>query len=195
MASDLTFTDSKYYCILFADMVGSTLTSARITNSSKLRTFYGIFINTLSEVAEHFDARVIKTAGDSIICFFPETMDCGNKPCFKKVVECGLAMIECRDKINSKLEAEKLPTVSYRISIDYGKHEVVTADSTVRDLFGTTMNMCSKINSLAPPNSLVIGNDLYEIVKSMQQFTFEQAGHYNIGLKFAYPVFSVLKRR
>jgi CheY-like chemotaxis protein len=34
------------------------------------------------------------------------------------------------------------------------------------DLFGSTMNMCAKINSKALPNAIVIGGDLYLIVKS-----------------------------
>jgi class 3 adenylate cyclase len=152
----------------------------------------------LSEVASSFDSKVIKTNGDSIICYFPETIDCNNRLCFKKVLECGLEMIEARFKINSKLHAETLPAISYRISADYGKHEVVKMskdNSEVKDLIGTTMNICSKINSMAAPNSMTIGGALYEIVRSScPEFCFENAGEYFTGLRSAYPMYSVSRR-
>jgi hypothetical protein len=86
---------------------------------------------------------------------------------FKKVLECGLAMIDARCKINSKLQAEAVPTISYRISADYGRHEIVKIsdnNSNVKDLVSPTMNVCCKINSMAAPNSMTIGDDLYGIV-------------------------------
>jgi class 3 adenylate cyclase len=196
---DIVFSDPEYYCVLYADMVSSTETAVWITDSTKLGTFYGTFINSLSHIAGSFDSKVIKTGGDSIICYFPETRDCNNRPCFKKVLECGLEMIAARCKINSKLHLEGLPAISYRISADYGKHEVVKASSSnpaVRDLIGTTMNMCSKINSQVPHNSMGIGGDLYEIVKSScPEFSFEGIGEYLSSLKNAYPVYSVSKRK
>ena len=33
------------------------------------------------------------------------------------------------------------------------------------DLFGPTLNVCSKINHLASPNGMVIYKDLYDILK------------------------------
>lgn len=193
----IMFSESQYYCVLYADMVDSTRTAIQITNSIKLREFYGTFINSLSEVACIFNSKVIKTAGDSVICYFPETLDCNNRQCFKKVLECGLEMIAVRCKINSTLEAEGLPAISYRVSADYGKHEVVktSSNSDIKDLIGTTMNMCSKINSLAAPNSMSIGGDLYEIVKSCSpEFCFETVGEYFAGLGNAYPIYAVSKR-
>lgn len=195
-AEELTFSESEYYCVLYADMANSTRTAMLITNSGKLRAFYGAFINSLIEVASSFDSRVIKTGGDSVICYFPETRDCSNKSCFRKVLQCGLEMIAARCRINSKLQAEGLPAISYRISADYGKHEVVKAPANpaVRDLISTTMNVCSKINSLAPANCMRIGGDLYEIVKSCPGFCFEAAGEYMAGLKNGYPVYAVSRR-
>jgi class 3 adenylate cyclase len=193
---DVAFSDSEYYCVLYADMVNSTETAARIANSIKLRSFYCTFINSLSHVANSFGSKVIKTGGDSVICYFPETQDCKNTMCFKKVLECGLEMIAARGQINSKLHMEGMPAISYRVSADYGKHEVVrTSNSDVRDLVSTTMNICSKINSLALPNSMRIGSDLYEIVKSYHEFCFNSMGDYSAGLRNAYPVYAVSRKR
>jgi CheY-like chemotaxis protein len=40
------------------------------------------------------------------------------------------------------------------------------------------MNFCAKINSLAPQNGMIIGNSLYQIVKSFDDYAFEKVGEY-----------------
>ena len=192
----VAFAGSEYYCVLYPDMVNSTETAICITDSFKLRLFYATFINSLYDIARRFDSRVIKIGGDSVICYFPETIDRSNRQCFRKVVECGLEMIADRTKINSKLHEKGLPAISYRISADYGKHEVMKApNSDVQDLIGTTMNICSKINAKVQPNGMRIGGDLYEIVKSCcSDLCFENVGEFFAGLKYAYPVYSVSRK-
>jgi class 3 adenylate cyclase len=84
----------------------------------------------------------------------------------KILLECFTTMILAHDIINAKLHSENLPSVSYRISADYGRVEVATSSSSKsEDLFGSTMNTCAKINSMAEPNGIVIGGDLYQIIK------------------------------
>src|SRR5215471_15650266 len=51
------------------------------------------------------------------------------------------------------------------IGADYGRVEIArSATSQSDDLFGPTMNMCSKINSKAPPNGVAIGDGLYKVI-------------------------------
>lgn len=196
----ISFSDSRYYCVLYADMVSSTRTTLLIADSKKLRTFYCTFINSLLEVARRYDSKVIKIVGDSIICYFPKTMDYNDKSSFDKALQCGLEMLDFRFDINTKLNAEKLEPISYRISADYGRHEVVTASPSalpspytcnVCDLMSPTMNICSKINSLAKPDTMIIGSELYEVVRNSPYFTFRGAGEYTTGIGLPYPVYSV----
>jgi class 3 adenylate cyclase len=70
MSKEIEFSGSEYYCVLYADMVNSTRTAMRITDSAKLRSFYGTFINSLSEVASIFYSKVIKTAGVASFAIF-----------------------------------------------------------------------------------------------------------------------------
>ena len=115
-------------------------------------------------------------------------------------LECSMAMIEAHGLINQKMREEGLPPVNYRISADYGS--VVTAKtvtSSNEDVFGATVNMCAKINYIATPNSMVIGGDLFEVVKSFYGYQFEPVAVYSSGFKFQYTVYSVkyheLRRR
>ena len=54
--------------------------------------------------------------------------------------------------------------------------------STTEDLFGRTVSICSKINSKASPNGMVIGEDLYQIVKPPfeNDYLFNEVDEYSI---------------
>jgi CheY-like chemotaxis protein/class 3 adenylate cyclase len=167
------FFRSQNCCVCFVDMVNSTQITADINEPEKLRKYYGIFLNTIAAVARNYRATIIKNAGDCLLFYFPETIDSTNESAFIDVLECCITMISARCTINTKLYEEKLPSVSYRISANYGRVEVArSSTSQSDDLFGSTMNMCAKINSKALPNGIVIGGDLYQIVKSFSSFDY-----------------------
>ena len=68
------------------------------------------------------------------------------------------------------LQEEKLPSIGYRISADYGRVEIAKSGNLdIDDLFGSTVNFCSKINLRASWNGIVIGSDLYRIIRSIPQ--------------------------
>ena len=114
-----------------------------------------------------YGGKIVKSAGDALIFYFPESSDPAKEAAFKDILECFTVMISARNIINAKLDAHNLLPVSYRISADYGRVEVATSTSSrTEDLFGSPMNICAKINSMAEPNGMVIGGDLYQIIKS-----------------------------
>jgi hypothetical protein len=55
--------------------------------------------------------------------------------------------------------------------------------------------MCAKINSKAPANGMVIGNDLYQIVKTFDDYQFEEVGVYTTGSTQKYSVYTVLSKQ
>jgi two-component system, OmpR family, response regulator ChvI len=56
--------------------------------------------------------------------YFPKTSDSTNTFAFRDIRECGLAMVAANRLINTKLNQERLPSVSYRISANYGMVEI-----------------------------------------------------------------------
>jgi len=85
--------------------------------------------------------------------------------------------------------------LDYRISSDYGPCAPMRhSGSTSPDLIGPPVNMCSKINRSAPVNGIIIGGDLYEVVKDIDEYEFKKAGDYSIGLKFSYPLYRVTRK-
>jgi two-component system, OmpR family, response regulator ChvI len=157
------------YCVTVVDIVGSTQIVSTIGNSKNVRNFYAIFINTMVNTLKRYHAKVIKTVGDGVISYFPDTVDSTNSTAFENVLECCFAQIEQGHTINNMLKDDRLPSISYRVSADYGKLTRVQLDYfDNEDLFGSTVNFCSKINSHAPPNRIIIGNDLYQVIRSLR---------------------------
>ena len=170
---EVCFFRSQNCCVCYVDMVNSTEITADINEPEKLRKYYGIFLNTIAAIARNYRAKIIKNAGDCLIFYFPETIDSTNESAFRDVLDCCITMISACCAINTKLYEEKLPSVRYRISANYGRVEVArSSTSQSDDLFGSTMNMCAKINSKALPNGIVFGGDLYQIVKSFSSFDY-----------------------
>ena len=194
---------SESYCVSFVDIVNSTNITAQISHTEKIGKYYSIFINTMATLARNYGAKITKNAGDSLIYYFPKTADSTNKAAFIDVIECGLTMISAGTVLNTKMYEEGLPSIDYRISADYGRVGIVrSAISQNDDLFGPTMNICSKINSKALPNQMVIGSDLYQIIKSSSSssyhrldYHFKSVGEYSVGFKQTYPVYSVLAKK
>ena len=201
-------TKSQSYCVCFVSMVDSTETTFTINDPDKIRRYYSIFINTMAAIARNFDAKIIKNTGTSSIHYFPKTSNPSNLAVFKDVIECGLTMMTANKVINMKLKEEGLPPMHYKISADYGRVEVARSLSSpdTDDLFGSTMNVCAKINSMAPVNGMVIGSDLYYITKKFSslsslfgnignnsQYHFKKIGGYSImdNFKYQYPIYSV----
>src|SRR5215831_8344165 len=164
---EVCFIEAQNCCVCFVDIINRTRITASINNPEKVRKYYEIFLNTMAAIARNSGAKIIKNVGDCLIFCYPTTSDASNKSAFNDVLECSITMIESRNTINQKLYEEGLPSVSYRISTDYGRVEVArSATSQSDDLFGPVMNMCSKINSMALPNGIAIGDGLYRIIQS-----------------------------
>ena len=158
----------------------------------------------MAAIARSFNAQIVKSSGSSLMIYFPRTSDPTNTSAFKDILECCLTMIAANSVINSKLHEEGLSSssfISYKVSANYGKVEVARSGSSQNiDLFGSTVNICSKINAKATPNGMVIGGDLYKILKKDHfsyliedypyRYTFKEFSGYFIDL-VEYPVYSV----
>jgi CheY-like chemotaxis protein len=201
---EVIFHSSGNYCVCFADIVDSTTIISKISDGKDRAKYYTIFLNYVSSVARKFGGKIIKNAGDGLFWCFSETQDYIRFQGFKKVIDCCMTLTEAHAIINNLMLQEGLPGVDYRVSADYGRLEVaLTKTSVGNDFFGPTMNLCTKINSKAPFNGLVVGGDLYEIIRKysplhsayhFEEMKEEGGGHKTLGLSKIYPVFLVKRK-
>jgi len=187
--------ESKQYCVGFVDIVNSTRISATL-NQEKMSKYYEIFLNSMANIVERFDGFVIKNIGDSLLYYFPESSKSSTKNGFLSCIESSLTMIDSHALINTKVKNEDLPSLNYRVSADYGKVTIIKSDNSfVNDIVGVPVNICSKINGSASKNGVVIGSDLYQIVKGFDDYHYNQIEAYSVGLKQSYPLYSVQRKK
>jgi len=179
-------------CVSVIDIVNSTKTTALIS-PSKIGEFYSIFLNYISEIVNEYGGIVVKNIGDSLLYYFDKQKESDNP--INSTFDCNLNIIKKRYDLNQKLEDEKLPKISYRVSSDYGKVFIAKSTiSSVNDIFGATVNMCAKINHVGNANEFFIGYDLYLNSKNLKEFNFKEidGSELNI-LKNPYPIYYVKK--
>jgi class 3 adenylate cyclase len=68
-------------------------------------------------------------------------------------------------------------------------------NSTSIDVIGPPVNMCAKINHKAQSNGVVIGGDLFQMVKDLSDYRFTSISGLSIGLKYTYPIYSLTRRK
>ena len=204
---EISFLDgSDSYCVCFIDMIGSTKVISQIsTCPDKIRKYYTVFLNSMSAIIKKYGGIIIKNIGDSLIFYFPKTSDCTNRSAFWNVIECCVTMMAAYKFVNSEMFKMRLPSVNYRISADYGKAIIAkSAGSQTHDLLGPVLDLCTKINSHAPPNGMVIGSLLYQILKSSlnsssttsvtEDYDFEMIGKHPTVGKPHYSIYSVVSK-
>ena len=194
--NEITFSGNyKSCCVGIVDAVDSTSVTAKLVNG-KLCKYYSIFLNAMSVIIKEFGGMVIKNVGDSLLYYFPGTSDGCSNSALKDVLECSMTMIESDTIINEKMQHEDLPSVNYRVSVDYGNVMIAKSlNSVTDDIFGSTVNLCAKINSKIAPNSIAIGGDMHQIVKNFVGYNFNLLTSYSSGLRLDYPIYSITRSR
>src|SRR5919106_4585485 len=189
--------DSIKSCVCFIDLVDSTKNTITMEGLENIRKYYSTFINSVSDIVKSSSGKVIKNIGDCLLFYFPKTSNHNNLDAFREVIDCGSKILNERYMTNKELCNQNLPPFNYRITIDYGVLDLaLVGDYSQLDLFGSTINICSKINSsLSVPNEMVIGDNFYRVLKSFHlisnDFNFINNGEYKITSYTGYPTYLI----
>ena len=174
-------------------MKDSTKISAELSDNDVTK-LYEIFLNFMARIVRKYNGEVVKTIGDALLFRFPN-VDNSKPTVMKNIIECCLSMIESHDKLKEQLKAENMPELNYKVSVTYGRVKVAqSTTSNVSDIFGPTVNRCFKINSLCPENRIVIGDNMYEILKDFHEYEFTQVFDYGMKQKYGYTIFEVSRK-
>ncbi len=191
--------DSIKSCVGFIDLVDSTKTTITMESLEYIRRYYSTFINSISENVKSYSGKVIKNIGDCLLFYFPKTTDVNNIGVFIEAIECGFKILDDRYSINQELSKQQLPPFNYRITMDYGVLDLaLVGDYSQIDLFGTTVNICSKINNSSIPNEILIGDNFYRILKSfstmLNNYNFINHINYQITESNMYPLYKIKRK-
>jgi len=170
----ISIKDEGTYCVGRAEMLNFNKITAAI-GVTKAAKYNQLFLNSMSYVLEHFGGHVIKNVDGAMLYYFPEAEKKDRKFGLIDCIECGLSMIQLHEEICKNATMHGLPKINYIISAEYGKvTRINTNESRCVDLFGTPMDICSKIIHKAFSNEFIIGKNLYEIVKDYDEYYFKE---------------------
>ena len=183
-------------CVGFIDLVDSTKNIATMDNLESIRRYYSTFINSISKIVKSYGGKVLKNIGDCILFYFPKTSDINDTNSFQEAIECDFKILDERYKINDDLTRKHLPPFNFRMSLDYGVLDLaLVGDYSQTDLFGSTLNLCSKINSsFSIQNEIIIGDKLHKVLKFsniVNHYYFINNGEYNITETNRYPTYNI----
>lgn len=186
-------------CVGFIDLVDSIQNIATMDNLESIRRYYSTFINSISNIVKSYDGIVLKNIGNCILFYFPKTSDINNANSFQEAIECDFKILEERYKMNDELVKKHFPPFNFKTSLDYGVLDLaLVSDYSQTDLFGSTLNLCSKVNSsLSITNEIIIGDKLYKVLKSsniVNNYYFINNGEYNIIEINRYPTYNIRRR-
>ena len=181
-------------CVGVIDITDSTRISSRLSDDD-VSKMYGIFLNFMAKIVRKHNGEVVKNIGDALMFRFANVKP-NNVKMVKNILECCLDMIESHDELKKELNAENIDELDYKISATYGSVKVAkSTTSKISDIFGPTVNRCFKINSLCPKNSIVVGINLYEILKDFDEYELTQFCSIEMKKKYGYSIFEVKRKK
>ena len=178
--------------VCFIDLINSTEIASSMP-SEKMVKYYEIFLNSIAQIAENLNAKIIKNLGDSILFYFPN-----NKKMdllyFENCMDCCMNIVNKKSEINSKMKKEGLPDVNYRTSVDYG--EILlgkTSTSYIDEIIGEPVDSCYDMNHLGTSDESVVGEKFYNKISSSKKYKFLKHNESNKIFNGEYLVYSVKK--
>ncbi|WP_048117585.1 adenylate/guanylate cyclase domain-containing protein [Nitrosopumilus adriaticus] len=165
--------ESMEMAVLFIDLVGSTDMILNLPKE-KLATIFTTFAQEMAYVIKRHDGFVLKFVGDAVIGYF--VAEGLSASVASRAVTCAESMLKVlKVGINPILKNNDLPELKVRIGIDYGENTIVRYGDDLQeahvDILGTSVSMAAKIQNLAKPDQIMVGNDIYtKIHGSIQEY-------------------------
>ncbi|MDH5463387.1 MAG: adenylate/guanylate cyclase domain-containing protein [Nitrosopumilus sp.] len=162
--------------VLYVDLVGSTTMTLEMPEE-KIAIIISSFSQEMAAVIRQHHGYVLKFVGDAVIGYF--VAEENGLLAADNAVNCAKSMISVIQKgINPILNQYDYPDLMVKIGVDFGQNIVVRYGADVRnshvDLMGPAMNIAAKIQHMAKPNQILIGNDVYQRIHPATQKEFSQ---------------------
>src|SRR5450631_352466 len=156
--------ERRQVTVMFSDLVGSTELSARM-DPEDLRELISVYYRCVAEAVRHFGGFVSRYSGDGALVYFgyPEAHE--DDP--ERAVRAGLEVIAALSAIKTSA------LLQVRVGVATGL--VVVGDLTVpgetkeTGVVGETPNLAARLQGIAEPNTLVIGETTRRLLGNLFQ--------------------------
>jgi class 3 adenylate cyclase len=148
--------------ILFFDLESFTTISASLSVEQTL-ALLNFIIPSVMTVVRHWGGFFEKNTGDGVMAILgTETKD--RSVIAQDAIECAMAIrYVMENEVNSMLASVGLPPINFRVGIDLGEvliGRIGIHSHNFLSVIGTYANLACKLQELARPNGICIGNSL-----------------------------------
>ena len=178
--------DRRQLTVLFCDLVGSTQLSQQL-DPEDLRNVIRKYQTTCSPVIEQLGGYVSRYMGDGILAIFGYPR--ASEDDATQAVQAGIDIIDALNSVDWISRYGTSSNVAVRVGISTG---VVVAGDLIgkgaaeqEAVVGETPNLAARLQSLAEPNSVLIGPRTHRLVRD--QFALTSVGEHTLK-GFAEPV-------
>jgi adenylate cyclase len=158
--------------ILFADIIGFTQLSERMPPRD-VNMLLNQFFSRMTDIIFEYEGTLDKYIGDALMAVFGAPME--KKDDAKRAIIAALKMRQELPVIMDKMEAKK--RFNIRIGINTGRVVAGNIGSPRRmdyTVIGDSVNIASRLESIAEPNQILIGEETYRHIK--REFKINKIG-------------------
>jgi len=161
--------------VLMADVKGFTSLSERLPIEA-VTDVMGAWFDRVAEIILHHEGYPVKTTGDCVMACFGVPIAVEQAP--ERAIRAALAMQEAIGDL--RVEGVDMSGVQLSVRIGINTGEVVAlgmmADGKPRfDLMGPTVNIASRLESVAPVGGILVSEAVYRRCKDQFEFEFDGA--------------------
>lgn len=162
--------------VMYVDLVGSTNITLELPEE-KVAIIITCFAQEMASTIRQHSGYVLKFVGDAVIGYF--VAEENQLAPADNAVLCAKSMISVIQKgINPILNQYDYPDLAIKVGIDYGENMIVRyggdPEKSHVDILGPVMNIAAKIQNMAKPNQILIGDDVYSRIHPSIQSSFEK---------------------
>ena len=163
--------ERKVVTVLFADLVGFTARAERL-DPEDLRAILSPYFARLRREIETFGGTVEKFIGDAVMAVFGAPLAHGDDP--ERAVRAALAI---RDAVEEMNAADPELELQVRIAVTTGE-ALVSLDARTSEgegmVAGDVVNTASRLQSAAPVNGILVGEETYRSTRSVIAYEDEE---------------------
>jgi adenylate cyclase len=177
LGGEIAAPEEKQVSILFADIVGFTSMSEKMT-ASEVALLLNDYLSRMTDVIFKYEGTLDKYIGDAIMAVFGAPLDMPDHA--SCAIKAALEMQERLVEFNS--DRKTGPHLRIRIGINSGKAvagEIGSVNKKEYTVLGDTVNIASRLeSSVAKPGMLVVGENTHSMVAG--QFECRSLGSFTL---------------
>jgi class 3 adenylate cyclase len=145
--------------ILFADLVDSTVLSARVEPET-YRVLVGRYRERVCQIVDRYGGHIGSTKGDGLLAVFGHPTAHDND--VRRAVQAGLEITREVTRLSQQARRGFGVDIAVRVGVHRG---LVYLDTAQDDVYGLGANLAARVSSLAPPGAVVVSEAIETLLR------------------------------